>query len=266
MGQCSPSNHRSPLLESRHTCCGRLHACIGTVQAPGLLTPPISGAPGLSCDQCLAACPFPPLRAHPQAHAGTYCCCCDIGPMAACACTLAWGCGLHAVHGKLLLIFLQPVNRHTLIKCPNSATASEARADNFRTAVVSSVTGCGFWSVHDGLLCHFVCAGQVNLLILHEAFSPSTPRLLREAAALLSHQTSVAMPVQQAEHVTPIISVLECAVPVNLLFLRETFSPSTPQPQARIRTCDGAGAPLASLNPCILHGQLWCVIPCVLPR
>lgn len=44
---------------------------------------------------------------------------------------------------------------------------------------------------------------QVNLVVLHEAFSPSTPRLLREAAALLSPQ-SVAMPVQQAEHVTPI--------------------------------------------------------------
>lgn len=47
-----------------------------------------------------------------------------------------------------------------------------------------------------------VCC-QVNLLVLHEAFSPSTPRLLREAAALLSPQ-SVAMPVTQAEHVTPI--------------------------------------------------------------
>ena len=44
---------------------------------------------------------------------------------------------------------------------------------------------------------------QVNVLVLHEAFSPSTPRLLREAAALLSPQ-SVSMPVQQAEHVTPI--------------------------------------------------------------
>lgn len=48
-----------------------------------------------------------------------------------------------------------------------------------------------------------VCVPQVNLLVLHEAFSPSTPRLIREAAALLSPQ-SVAMPVQQAEHVTPI--------------------------------------------------------------
>jgi hypothetical protein len=48
-----------------------------------------------------------------------------------------------------------------------------------------------------------LCAAQVNLLVLHEAFSPSTPRLLREAAALLSPQT-VSMPVQQAEHVTPI--------------------------------------------------------------
>ena len=53
------------------------------------------------------------------------------------------------------------------------------------------------------MVCHSVCAAQVNLLILHEAFSPATPRLLREAAALLSPQ-SVAMPVQQAEHVTPI--------------------------------------------------------------
>lgn len=50
--------------------------------------------------------------------------------------------------------------------------------------------------------CHCV---QVNLLVLHEAFSPSTPRLIREAAVLLSPQ-SVAMPVQQAEHVTPITS------------------------------------------------------------
>lgn len=46
-------------------------------------------------------------------------------------------------------------------------------------------------------------AAQVNLLVLYEAFSPATPRLLREAAALLSPQ-SVSMPVQQAEHVTPI--------------------------------------------------------------
>lgn len=43
----------------------------------------------------------------------------------------------------------------------------------------------------------------MNLLVLHEAFSPATPRLLREAAALLSPQ-SVSMPVHQAEHVTPI--------------------------------------------------------------
>lgn len=38
---------------------------------------------------------------------------------------------------------------------------------------------------------------------MHEAFSPATPRLLREAAALLTPQ-SVAMPVHGAEHVTPI--------------------------------------------------------------
>lgn len=50
---------------------------------------------------------------------------------------------------------------------------------------------------------HCAACCQVNLLVLHEAFSPSTPRLLREAAALLSPQ-SVAMPVTQAEHVTPI--------------------------------------------------------------
>jgi hypothetical protein len=50
--------------------------------------------------------------------------------------------------------------------------------------------------------CHFA---QMNLLVLHEAFSPSTSRLIREAAALMSSQ-SVAMPVQKAEHVTPITS------------------------------------------------------------
>lgn len=43
----------------------------------------------------------------------------------------------------------------------------------------------------------------MNLLVLHEAFSPSTPRLLREAAALLSPQ-SVKIPVQLAENVAPI--------------------------------------------------------------
>jgi hypothetical protein len=57
----------------------------------------------------------------------------------------------------------------------------------------------------------------VNLLILHEAFSPSTPRLLREAAALLSPQ-SVAMPVQQAEHVTPITGGTDTTAQTKALF------------------------------------------------
>ncbi|KAF8055914.1 hypothetical protein HT031_006553 [Scenedesmus sp. PABB004] len=47
-------------------------------------------------------------------------------------------------------------------------------------------------------------AEQVSLLVLHDAHTPCTARLLREAAALLSPQ-SVAMPVRHAEHVTPIL-------------------------------------------------------------
>ncbi len=39
--------------------------------------------------------------------------------------------------------------------------------------------------------------------MLHETFAPSTLRMLRGAAALLSPQ-SVGMPIQQAEHVNPI--------------------------------------------------------------
>jgi hypothetical protein len=72
-----------------------------------------------------------------------------------------------------------------------------AAANRIIPACLVSVT-----NPHSLHCCHSV---QVNLLVLHEAFSPSTPRLIREAAALLSPQ-SVAMPVQQAEHVTPITS------------------------------------------------------------
>lgn len=46
---------------------------------------------------------------------------------------------------------------------------------------------------------------QVNVVYLHERFASPTLRLLQSAAALLSPQ-SVFMPVQQAEHVNPIMS------------------------------------------------------------
>lgn len=46
-------------------------------------------------------------------------------------------------------------------------------------------------------------ACQVNVLVLHQAFAPATPRLLREAAALLSPH-SVSMSMQHAQLVVPI--------------------------------------------------------------
>jgi hypothetical protein len=45
---------------------------------------------------------------------------------------------------------------------------------------------------------------QVSLLVLHEAFAPATPRLLRQAAELMSPQSVAVGAPLLAEHVTPI--------------------------------------------------------------
>lgn len=80
---------------------------------------------------------------------------------------------------------------------------------------------------------------QVNLLVLHEAFSTATPHLLREAAALLSPQT-VSMPVQQAEHVTPITSGSSSTDQSNRTLFASILQLANSGTQA--------GAPLASVH------------------
>jgi hypothetical protein len=45
---------------------------------------------------------------------------------------------------------------------------------------------------------------QVSLLVLHESFSPATPRLLRQAAELLCPQSVAVGTPLLAEHITPI--------------------------------------------------------------
>jgi hypothetical protein len=47
---------------------------------------------------------------------------------------------------------------------------------------------------------------QISLLLLHDSMDPSTQRLLRQAAALLSPQ-SLAIPLLHAEHITPVPGV-----------------------------------------------------------